>query len=271
MRAYTKEELMALSTGTLEGLLKEALDKRPLDRDYILTISGIMEAREADMPVPEDACIQQAWDKYRQAVDQTERQAAPTPPRRWLVGLAAAAAMLCFFVFAVPAAVGAENIGDLLSRWGNEIFEFFNPGSTPSDTQYGEGSITEHPGLQQVYDAAVEIGIEEPKVPTWLPEGFVLTELKKSMFEGKRLISAVMKNGENYIQLVIGDAGTSSARYPTDAEETRDRDVANLRVTLFRNQDKWTAVYDSNGIEYYFTANIEEAVFYDIVDSICEE
>lgn len=271
MRAYTKEELMALSTGTLEGLLKEALDKRPLDRDYILTISGIMEAREADMPVPEDACIQQAWDKYRQAVDQTERQAAPTPPRRWLVGLAAVAAMLCFFVFAVPAAVGAENIGDLLSRWGNEIFEFFNPRSTPSDTQYGEGSITEHPGLQQVYDAAVEIGIEEPKVPTWLPEGFVLTELKKFSKNGKRAIIATLEK-ENYcIILSIGDADATTRRYPTDVEETREHKAGALQFNLFRNQTQWTAVYDFNGIEYVLGANTEEGVFYEIINSICKE
>lgn len=271
MRAYTKEELMALSTGTLESLLKEALDKRPLDRDYILTISGIMEAREADMPVPEDACIQQAWDKYRQAVDQTERQAAPTPPRRWLVGLAAAAAMLCFFVFAVPAAVGAENIGDLLSRWGNEIFEFFNPSSTPSDTQYGEGSITEHPGLQQVYDAAVEIGIEEPKVPTWLPEGFVLTELKKSMFAGKRLISAVFQNGDITILLSVSDTDTTTVRYPTDAQKVQECEIGSILVNVFQNQAQWTAVYDSNSIEYYLTANTEGSLFYEIINSICKE
>lgn len=269
MRAYTKEELMALSTGTLEGLLKEALDKRPLDRDYILTISGIMEVREADMPVPEDACIQQAWDKYRQAVDQTERQAAPTPPRRWLVGLAAAAAMLCFFVFAVPAAVGAENIGDLLSRWGNEIFEFFNPRSTPSDTQHGEGSITEHPGLQQVYDAAVEIGIKEPKVPTWLPEGFVLTELKKSMFDGKYLITATFEKDDLSILLSVGDADETTRKYPTDTEDIRKGEIGKIPISFFRNNTQWTAVYNYNGIEYYLTANIKESVFYEIINSIC--
>ena len=37
---------------------------------------------------------------------------------------------------------------------------------------------TDHPGLQQIYDAVVEMGVTEPVVPMWVPEGYDLVEYK---------------------------------------------------------------------------------------------
>ena len=53
------------------------------------------------------------------------------------------------------------------------MFAFFSP-DEPTQAIEEYEFRTEHPGLQEVYDAVAGLGVTEPVVPMWIPEGYTL-------------------------------------------------------------------------------------------------
>lgn len=262
MKLYTTDELKQMPTDALDRLLAEELDKKELNREYILTISGILEAREAGMPIPDDDRIREAWARY-QAYEHISETTATKKPRRWFAGVAAAAAVLVFLVIGTPAPVEAETVGEILVRWGHELIEFFNP---RTDAPRVYEFKTEHAGLQLLHDTAVETGFEDPPVPKWVPEGFELVEIETFTFGQRLKVNATLSDGEEYILLSVRENGNTASECMMD-DNGVPREFNRLEGYVYTNEGQWTAVGRGDGLELVIIANSEE-VLYRIMNSV---
>ena len=167
--------------------------------------------------------------------------------------------------------MGVENIFELIGRWTQSIFGFSN--STDSTEPQGEYVFkTDHPGLQQIYDAVTEQGVTQRVVPMWVPEGFVLDEVKtKPTRQGVKVLGSMIK-GDVHISFVIEiyeETGTNT--YTKDDGEVEVYEKEGVKHYIMANEDSYQIVWAVDNLECMIMTNCSERAVYQIITSIYEE
>lgn len=164
-----------MPTEELDKILQAELEKEHPNEEVVLPILHELKEREKDIPVkktPEVLEILEKLSKHNTSSKQSIHK------RRWLTGIAAAAAVVCIVVMTMSPTAQAESLFDILVRWTSSVFEFFTPEQDASNPPVEIVFETDNPGLQQLYDKVTELGVTELVVPMWLSEGFVLSEIR---------------------------------------------------------------------------------------------
>lgn len=134
----------------------------------------------------------------------------------------------------IPTSVQADNFWERAARWTNEIFEFFSlhaKEAVPEEYVFK----TNNPGLQQVYDAVVDLGITAPVVPMWFPEGYELIEcIKDEEQDFNRVFSSFSQDRKAILFEARIYSGYVPGQYQKDGTD------------IVR--------YEDNGTEYHFFA-----------------
>jgi len=253
-------------TPELDRQLQQELQKEDPNEEVVLGILRILQDREEEYPIQVTNQVQNAWEQYR---EKTVRPKKANRKRMWFARAVVAAAAIAIVVLTLPRTVGAESLWDVLVRWTESVFEFFNPEQDATDPAVAHTFHTEHPGLQQVYDKVTELGATEPVVPMWLPEGFELTELKTvQMFDGNR-VSAFFFSKDGYITLFYR---TSSDILPSKYEK-EDPGVETYEAWrrihfVMDNDENILVTWTVDGVECAITTDLEREEAYKLIDSI---
>ena len=193
------QEWKQLPTAKLDALLQAELEKEYPNEEVVLPILHILEERERDYPAEKTPEVLAILDKFIEHEATSKRSGNR---RRWIAGIATAAAAACIIVMALPRTVGAESVFDVLYRWTKSIFEFVDPDSNESHPNAENAFTTDHPGLQQLYDKVTELGGTDPVVPMWLPEGLELLSLKEMpLREGGCKAHATFKGNNAFVSI----------------------------------------------------------------------
>lgn len=269
------EELEAMDDQQLDELLHIEIEKDEKDSEKVLQILSILEAREAGDPnnnVDVDAvrrAYQENLQKDALLLEDVKRKDKKL--RRWIGMVAAAAAVVCVLIIAAPKAAGAENIFELFGRWTQSIFGFSNP-TDSTETQDEYVFKTDHPGLRQIYDAVTEQGVTQPVVPSWVPEGYELDEIKSMPVRGGKKVYAGLANGENYITIVIEIYDESRTnQYTKDDENVTVYEKEGVKHYLMPNEDSLQAVWVYDNLECAIRTDCNEKTLHKILTSIYEE
>ena len=257
--------LEQIPTKQLDEMLQAELRKEKVDSDAVRVILRVLREREADMPVVIDDATEQAWQKYLKDTSTVQK---PVRKRRWVLRAASMAAVLCVIMLMGPLTANAESFYDLLVRWTDSVMEFLVPSSRkPNETVYE--FKTENAGLQEVYEAILELGITDPVVPMWLPEGFELTECKISDTSRKRSIASSFSDGTNHfvLQVDIFNSGTSRT-YHKDDDSALAREINGITHTILQNEGRWTVVWAVENVECFIGIECQEEILYKILESI---
>ena len=263
------EDLTALTSQQLDELLRAELDKDDKDAEKVLQILHILEERESDKLI-NNMDTESIWNAYQEGVrkDALVNAQRDRKPRRWIGRLIAAAAILCVLITAAPKAMGAENIFEILGRWTKTIFAFFDPSSA---TEPPEEYVfkTDHPGLQQIYDAIAEQGVTKPVVPTWVPDGHELGEVKSISIRGGKKVCAELLKGEGYITIAIEIYNEKRTnRYTKDDADVEEYEFGGVKHYLMPNEGSWQAVWVTENVECLILTDCERDVLYNIIKSI---
>lgn len=197
--AYLPGELEQLTTLQLEELLQTELHRAEPDGELVRQLLRILEQRmqEIDQP-PLDA--EPAWKKYTAGRKKSKRKG--------LKALTAIAAVFLLVIFVLPQTANANNIVELVTRWSDSFLAFFGQ----TDIEQTEYVFkTDNPGLQQVYDEVVDMGVTVPVVPMWLEEGYELKEIERATTVEKDKIHTVFQNGQNEIIFTVTLYATETA------------------------------------------------------------
>ena len=254
-----------MSTEQLDEMLQHELEKESVDESAVHLIMEVLEKRDQDMPVEINPQVAAAWEKYQTHAPVQIRPKASF--RSWPVRIAAAAAVVIVLAFAVPQSAEAEGVWERLFRWTDSIFEFFVPGDEMAAQEYI--FQTDNPGLQQVYDTGTALGITDPVVPMWLPEGYKLVECKANETPTKVFVSGHFSNSKNTVMLDIAIQKTVSPRqYSKDEENAIKYEILDIEHAILHNEAWWTAAWTRDRLECAIAIDCHEETLYKILKSI---
>lgn len=263
---YTPEALAALDADALALILREQLQKPACELDDALVRQLLreLEARGQDPALTDDMAVEKACEKFRQ---DTAKRKHPRY-RSWLITAASVAVVLGILLFTLPGTAEAENIKDVLARWTDSVFHFFSPGE-PAFAAEDYVFETDNPGLQQIYDEVVALGITDPVVPMWVPEGLELKKLETFQLAEDISLAATIDNEDQYI--IISLVGNSDI-VPFQHEKA----LANIEIIeasenehyLIPNQDNYSVTWILGSIECSIITNCREEEIHKMINSI---
>lgn len=258
--------LDGLPTPQLEQMLDEELQKETSDPAAVKLILSALEERDAANPKTGHSVSEEARQKYRA---QMEALFPPKPPRPWVPLLRAASVVLIIgLLFAVvPQKAEAETFWEMLQRLSNTVIEYFSGEGTLVERAYAFDTNNE--GLQQVYDAVVELGVTEPVVPMWLPEGCELIDFVEKTTPMLRCIYASFSNdnGEIIYKVDVYE-GEPAHQYYRDDTFFEAYEQNGTIFNISKNIDRWTVVWTKDNIEGHLTLDCQEETLRRILKSI---
>lgn len=233
MKRYKK-----MTTDELDALLQAELRKDTPDEEVVLPILKVLE----------------------------ERERGPHKTNRWIISLASIAAALALLIMVVPKAVGASSFWDAVLCVTDSVVQFFTPGE---DSEAGYVFETDNPGLQQLYDKVVELGITDPIVPMWLPNGYELVGISVSKFDGGIKVYGVFKFGDKECVIAYTISNEiSDAQYEYLQKQFDIYEAGRIGYIITENADNRAIIWVNNYVEGLITIDVNSEDIYRIVDSI---
>lgn len=263
------EMLEQLTTEQLSRMLQTELRKEQIDDHSVRLIMRILREREENTPPEITPGIKQAWEKYQRDVAAIEKdRSGPCKARGWVLRAASIAAVFCLVVLIFPQPAGAETFWERLSRWTESIVEFFSPNDNEGRIEAYEFE-TDNPGLQQVYDAVVEMGVTDPVVPMWLPEGYELAEIQSTETPRKKGVHGRFSDGCNAVVFEVNaHIEEKSHSYHKDGTQYREYERDGFTFYIAINDERLVAIWTKENIECFLTTDCQEDIFLEILRSI---
>lgn len=265
------EELEKLPSEQLNEMLRQELDRSHKDEAFILRILHILEHRHTVQTYGPEAAA--AWTQFRESYS-SPAQKFPTGRKRahawktWLGRAVAAALVVCLLIAFIPRAEGKRNIFEAIGQWTQDLFGFFSSDRQDDDYTF----TTDDPGLQELYDVVSAQGAPDAVVPTWIPEGYELTELKEFELAGGKKVYARFINGDNYIVISYEFHSEAAAnKYAKDDDNAEEYECGGVRHYLMSNEKMWTAAWTVDGLECSIGTNLSEDMLRQILISIYQE
>ena len=252
------------STPELEERLQAELEKHPPEDDRVLLLLHILEDREAKSPLKLTSQEEEALERYRQkSTKQKKRRYG------WLSIAASVVLVFALALIAVPQEASAESFWGMLQRMTDSVIGYFSPEDKFDDAEETYVFTTDHPGLQQVYDAVVELGVTEPVVPMWLPDGFLLDEFRIFQTPATNCVNAIFKSNENEIIYRIDVFGGEPAhQYYKDEAQYETWELEGCSYQVARNNDLWVVIWEKENIICAITVDCQEETLQTILESI---
>lgn len=254
-----------MPTEELDQILQAELEKEHPNEEVVLPILRELEEREKAIPVEKTPEVLEILEKL------SKHNTSSKPSihkRRWLAGIAAAAAVVCIVIMSVSPTVRAESLFDMLFRWTNSVFEFFTPEQDASNPPVEIVFETDNPGLQQLHDKVTELGVTELVVPMWLPEGFVLADLKERPMPGGNSVHGKFENGSNAILITYRTTEETSAKFEKEDSAVELYDYADINHFMMNNDENLSVTWTVDGVECSILTDINREDVYNMIKSI---
>ncbi len=256
-----------LSTPELEAMLQAELKQKTPDEEKVILLLHILEDRERESPLELSFQEAEAWQRYKQNV--MSRQGKKKLPPRWL-SVAASVVLIVGILFSVvPQQAAAESFWQMLQRMTHSMMEYFSPRDKFDDVEKNYVFETDNPGLQQVYDAVVELGVTEPVVPMWIPEEYEINELSTETTPMMKGLCVTFSNGSGNVvyKLSVYD-GEPAHQYYKDDTHYEQYEQNGKVYYIAQNNGWWTAVWTKENIECHLTLACQEDTLRRILRSI---
>lgn len=260
-----REMLEKLPTDELDTMLQAELELEEPNPESVRLILSVLEEREDETPAERTPQEERAWSRYQERVSTLQKK----PARNWSwVTKAASVILIVGLLFAVvPQKAEAETFWEMLQRLTSTVLEFLGREDRLVEKEYK--FETDNPGLQQVYDAAVEQGITGPVVPMWLLEGSKISffEIEKSPMMASIVSSFSADEGEIVLKIIKYANEPAHQYYRDDSHyESFERNGTIYNIT--RNNNRWVAVWTNDNLECSLTLDCPEDTLWRILESI---
>lgn len=266
---YMPEALTCLPREELRRILTEELHKpaAEIDDALVRTLMAELRSRGPDPAYVDDTAVDQVCAEFKEN-SQNVQHHRKCWYQSWMLKVAAIVLVLGILFFALPGAAQADDIHEVLSWWSDSTFQLFRPGEQPNTHEYVYQ--TDHPGLRQVYDAVTELGITDPIIPRWVPEGFALAELNSYPMDGHVMIYTLFSSEDAEILITITkyEDFSKTLQYEKNSEHTQIWDLGGTEHYVLSNTNNCTVAWVTNGIECSLSADCPEEDVYKILKSI---
>ena len=263
---YFRSVMEQMTTEQLDELLHEELTKAAPNGEVVRQALNILEDREKDIPVEMTPEVAVAWKNYCDTEDPV--QSRPVSRSSRILKTASVAAVLAVLVIALSQPAAAKSFFERLLGFTGNFFQLISPGDdgVSSDEYIFQ---TNNPGLQEVYDAVVELGITDPVVPMWLPEGYELVECNASEARKHKHAYAEFTDGSNALVLKVYTYSKNvSNEYNKDMSQVETLEIEGRIHNVVSNRKLWMSIWTTENIECTIAIDCQEDIFYKILKSI---
>lgn len=258
--------LKGMSSEQLSRLIQEETAKEDPSDEIVLTALDILEAREKENPIELGPKGKDAWKKYQSKVRSRNRKTVLI----WkpLMQVASVLLVITLLFALLPTQANAETWWERLARWTDDFFSFFNPNAAMVP-EYEYTFQTNNEGLQQVYDAVVGIGVNEPVVPMWIPEEYLLINLIIDELPDQDIVVALFNDGANDMILQICRLQTEvTHRYYKDKEEANSIEIFGTVFNILDNSKKKMVIWAIDNIECSLSIDCQDKILNKVIESI---
>lgn len=262
-----RRELEGLSASQLREIVNKEIEKDIPDDDVVLLSLDILKVRDADKPLVLTDGQKKIWDKHERKLLNRGKSRFRLLPGGML-RVAAMAAVFSALLWVMPQAATAGSRWKIIANWTPDIFRYENIGSKTEETV--EACFrTDNPGLQEVYDALGELGIEPRPVPSWLPEGYVLEWIKEIETDAQVGINVYFSNGEKEAVFAYRDMKKDlSPDFDKTKEEAIEYEYGGTAYNLIQNAETWTVNWTTQNLKCSIFIDCQEDVVKQIIRSI---
>ena len=266
-----------METEALKEILRldaEAPEGTESDTELILYVMEVLADRRRNRGETGKTAIE-AYETFQQfylpEVEEAHMEAdteekPKAAPLRLLRSLTAAAAVLAFVIFGAVTA-NADSFWEKLAQWTDTFFEYIIPGAERTQTEYV--FETDNPGLQQVYDAVTELGVTEPIVPMWLPEGYEITDCTVETSPEKSYVRSRFLDGNCTAVFRVNISNSNiPGQYQKDGEQVKQIEIHGTTYNIMRNYENWMVAWSKENVECFITIDCQEETIYRILNSI---
>lgn len=232
-----------MSIDQLRDTIEQEAQKPAPDRDTVM--GCLQELKRRDTGETPDEVLE-AWEVSQQT------KAKPAS-KGWGRAIAAAAIVALVLLVTIPDVCGEENVIQLIGRWTDSIFSF-------GEIQEHEFVYqTDHPGLQELYDTVTALGAERNVVPTWLPDGYELEQIKVKTKTGNSTVYAsfVDEKHQIIINIIVFDS-IKNTEYQKDISDVEAFEKDGVTHYIMENDSTWTAAWVIDNMECFLSADTED-------------
>jgi len=257
-----RDTLENLPTQRLDEMLRAELEKDVLDEDAVRLILKALRKQESDYPVETSAQIRRALEEYEQKT--TPRG---TETRDLFFKVAIVLIIVGTLICILPQEAKAGSIFERIVSWTDSIFELFNPSDNSTQKEYV--FLTDHPGLQELYDTVMEQGITPPIVPMWIEEEYELTKCKVTETPVVTRITSTFITSDKVLTFEVNIYSQNISREYHKNEANIERyEVNGVFHNIFQNNGLWTVVWTRGNVECSIFTDCQEDTLYKILNSI---
>lgn len=261
----------AMSTEELEEILRLDMETpagEESDIDMILYVMEVLDKRKAKEDRPEKTA-QEAYEEFKTYYLPGVEEDPGTGRRSGMTRkLAAAAAVLAVvFLGTLTADAFGANIWGTIARWTRDTFHFESVQHGETTTPNTENNVT-YSSLQEVL---AKDGINVALVPTWIPEGYVLADIKIDETPIKDVYTACYKNGEHELTIYVRSYIDTDPEHLEKSEGLLEVYESSGSVFyIFSNYDMMQAAWAIDSYECYIQGNMTIEELKLMLDSITE-
>lgn len=257
----------AMTTEELEEILRldaEAPEGQESDTETLLYVMGVLADRNRKNGHTENTALE-AYESFKQHyMPETEKrvlesEAGHKPKNRNIRCLrslsAVAAVLVIIFIGSITAKAFGLDIWEAVVTWTQETFHL--SGRNQTDEPNPDGDL-KYASLNEVL---VSVGINEPLLPTWVPDGYQLTDIIIDATPKQNTYIAIYENGSNALKITVHDYLGSTPTYIEQSEDfVETYEVSGVTYHLFSNNKRAQAVwvYDSYECYIFGELTIEE-------------
>ena len=289
--------LEQLSTQALEDLLLQdfAAGEGHSDPDFVAAILEVIAQRTPDEALPVDTDT--AWASLRARTldkphdpapteEEPKVEPFPTPKRRrprrpWVV-----AAVVCLMVCLLAVPVQGQSLLESLVSWTGSTFTFLpqedtseEPANLPSladpsfsaREEFSDDETYSKVVYQQVEEAVADL-TDRPVLPTWYPEGSLLTRVEENpMDDGYMLLAAFSLNGEEFhicVTAYNSEEEMDTANYEKNEGSPEEYYVNGIPHYIMGNMARNVAIWRNGNVECSIQGFLTVDQLKQMIDSI---
>ena len=260
----------SMSIGELEEILRaDALgpERADSDVDEILYVMEVLAKKRRQNGTAGKTALE-AYQEFQQHYlpmveeeSQPRRKSNVIPFRR--IAAVAASLVLVFSLSITANAFSFKDIWNAVARWAEETFSF-STGVEVNDPKVGDMLL-----YSSLQEALLDNEEDSSIVPTWIPTGYVLTDIRIERTPLQETFLAIYMNGDTMLKLSV-------QHYLTNSPEKIEADDSLLEIYpkhnteyyLFKNYAQHQAVWINGEYECYISGEINIDSLKQMIESI---
>ena len=247
----------------------EASDDQESDTETLLYVMEVLTKRRMNNGHTGNTA-QEAYESFKQHyMPETDHENSTSTTEhtakriafRWVRVLAATVAVFVIVIFgSVTAKALGFDIWEAVVQWTQETFHFGDWGSSNSADNLPYTSLQEALDKGKI---AVQIA------PTWIPEGYALTDISIEQSPTKKVFRAIYTKGKQVLRITIQDYLREKPVYVEQSDGlVEEYVVSGVTYYIFANYDNVKAVWIVDSYECYISGNVTIEEVKQMINSI---